>query len=80
MTNDLKSAEDLKDHEKIPIKVSNQDKIKARTNASYYENIEAIKEYNNKPCICECGGKYTNSNKIQHLKSIKHKKYIDSQV
>jgi hypothetical protein len=29
MKNDLISAKDLKDHEKIPIKVSNQDKVKA---------------------------------------------------
>ena len=28
MTNDLKNEKDLKDHEIIPIKVSNQDKVK----------------------------------------------------
>lgn len=37
------------------------------------ENIEKI----NKKNTCVCGGKYTTNNKSKHLKSIKHKKFIN---
>ena len=55
---------------------ANQDRIKANNNARYYTNIDTIKESRNKPCVCECGGKFTQTNRSQHLKSIKHQKYI----
>ena len=40
------------------------------------DNIEKIHFYKNKKFECECGGKYTQSNKVQHFKSKKHQLYL----
>ena len=37
-----------------------------------------IKEYKNTKCTCQCGGKYTNTSKAKHLKTIKHQDYLNS--
>jgi hypothetical protein len=45
----------------------------------YHEdNKVRIHQYKNKKNNCICGGKYTTANKAQHIKSIKHIKYIES--
>ena len=44
------------------------------------DNKDKICERQYKKYNCECGGKYIYCNKIQHLKSIKHCKFIESQT
>ncbi len=38
-------------------------------------NREQINERQNTKNTCSCGGKYTQANKLKHLKSVKHIKY-----
>ena len=56
---------------------NNAEKIKERHKDYYDNNAEKIKERNNTKCECECGGKYTNQNKSKHIKTNKHKKYLN---
>jgi len=42
----------------------------------YQDNADKIKEKNKQKCDCECGEKYTQSNKARHEKSIKHQTYL----
>ena len=44
----------------------------------YRKNIEKRKAYRNSIDLCECGDKFTRSNKIQHLKSGRHKNLMDA--
>ena len=44
------------------------------------EHAEEIKAKKNEKFTCECGGKYTNSHKQEHLKTTKHKDWELSQV
>jgi predicted GIY-YIG superfamily endonuclease len=56
----------------------NKEKIKDK-NKNYQElNKAQISEQRNKKHNCECGGKYTNINKLRHFRSIKHQKFISS--
>lgn len=36
------------------------------------------KEYKNKKHNCDCGGKYTNNHKAEHMKSKKHQVYVEN--
>ena len=67
----------------------NKEQISGKKKGWYQENKEQIlqkqNEYNeknkdkfNEKNSCECGGKYTNTNKLHHLKSQKHINYIKS--
>ena len=42
----------------------------------YIDNAEKLKEKIN----CECGGRYTHANKQSHLKTNKHKKYLENNI
>jgi hypothetical protein len=42
----------------------------------HQENKDKIHTYKNQKFGCECGGKYTQSNKEQHKRSIKHQTYL----
>jgi hypothetical protein len=55
---------------------ANKDEIKIKHKEYRATHQDAI----NKKCVCQCGGKFTNSNKGQHLKSNKHQDYINSLV
>ena len=44
----------------------------------YNENKDKIQDQRKIKIECECGSKYTKSNKSQHLKSKKHINYIDN--
>ena len=57
----------------------NSDKVKERGKQYVEENADKIKEYRGKKNACECGGKYTTSHVLQHKKSQKHIKSIESQ-
>jgi len=43
----------------------------------HVDNIEHIHQRANTKHNCECGGKYTNANKVRHEKTKKHQKHID---
>jgi len=64
-----------------------KDKIIENKKEYYKQNKDKIKEYKkeyreqnrdkiNEKFVCECGGKYTNKNKVDHLKSKKHLKFV----
>jgi len=40
--------------------------------------VKRQRDRKNIKCECPCGENYTNSNRAQHLKSKKHKRYIDN--
>jgi len=42
----------------------------------HQDNKEKIHTYKNQKFECECGGKYTQSNKARHEKTIKHQTYL----
>tara|TARA_R110002012_G_scaffold108224_3_gene250769 strand:+ start:464 stop:931 length:468 start_codon:yes stop_codon:yes gene_type:complete len=42
----------------------------------YIDNKETIRLRQDKKYNCECGGKYTHSNKARHFKSPKHQDYL----
>ena len=44
------------------------------------DNVEKIKEIRNIKHNCECGGKFTHSNKAQHLKTKLHQKYVNLDI
>ena len=52
--------------------IHNENKKTYRHN--YYE---CHKEHDNKPNQCECGGTFTNANKLTHIKTKKHQDYIN---
>jgi len=63
-------------------RIDNADTIKQYRidNADYFkqyyqDNLESIKAQKNQKNTCECGGRYTQSNKQRHLKSKKHKDF-----
>ena len=41
------------------------------------DNLEQINQKQNQKHVCECSGKYTNSNKAQHAKTIRHQKHLE---
>jgi len=48
-----------------------------RTKKQYFEdNRNSIVEKKNQKYECECGGKYTHSNRVCHFKTNKHQEYI----
>ena len=52
--------------------------IPGRTKKQYYiDNYNKILEHKNFKNNCECGGKYTNTNKCSHFNSNKHNKYVN---
>ena len=58
----------------------NKEKIAKQKKKYREKNEEIIKERKNKKNTCECGGKYTNSHKSIHLKTIKHTDWYMEQV
>ena len=60
--------------------IDNKDKLNTYQKEYNELNKGEILEYQNTKYICECGGKFTINNKIQHSNTIKHKKYLDSKI
>ena len=71
---------------------NNKDKIREKSKKYYEQNKERIRQWGiqyrtlknesikkrkNKKYECECGGRYTHSNKQQHYRSKKHKNFVD---
>jgi hypothetical protein len=72
----FRSKEDLKAYKKekdAKRRRDNKEYIKERDKQYREKNAEEIKAKKNEKFTCECGGKYTNQNKHQHLKTKKHK-------
>ena len=67
---DKEWREDNKEYDKEYYE-KNKDKIIEQKKEYYEENKEKI----NRQYECECGGKYTHQNKLQHLKTKKHLNY-----
>ena len=70
---------------------NNKEKISVSSKKNYQNNKEIRKEYqktyneNNKEKInekfnCECGGKYTHKNKLQHFKTKLHQDYLNEKI
>ncbi len=53
---------------------NNQDKIKDYLKT----NKDKIAEYKNTKHDCSCGGKYTNTHKTKHVKTLMHQNYIST--
>jgi hypothetical protein len=48
-----------------------------RTKKQYYlDNINKIKQYQSQAYICECGGKFSQCNRNNHMKTMIHKNYV----
>ena len=54
----------------------NKQEIKENNKKYKQDHKEEIKEYKKQKHTCECGGKYTNHHKAQHLKTIKHQNFL----
>ena len=57
---------------------NNKEKIKDREKKYYQNNKQKILEKQNEKFDCECGSRYTYSNKARHERTIKHKKYMEN--
>tara|TARA_Y100000389_G_scaffold128810_1_gene126275 strand:+ start:392 stop:952 length:561 start_codon:yes stop_codon:yes gene_type:complete len=72
----FRSKEDLQEYQKdytAEWRRDNKEYKKEQDKQYREENAEAIKAQKNQKFTCECGGKYTNSHKQEHLKTKKHK-------
>ena len=59
--------------------LDNKERIALRHKQYRLDNKEQLALRDKKKNECECGGKYTRTNKLQHNKSKKHQKYISNQ-
>ena len=59
-------------------RIDNSETIKQKRKEYRIDNNDKLKQKQNEKHNCDCGGKYTNANKLQHIKTTKHKKYIES--
>jgi hypothetical protein len=54
--------------------------IPGRTEQQYREtNKDVINAKRNKKFVCDCGGNYTYPHRSQHLKTVKHQKFVNEQ-
>jgi len=74
----LKEYRELNKNKMKEYRELNKNKIKEQCKQYRELNKNKIKEIKNKKYECECGGKHTHANRIQHLKTQKHLKYIES--
>jgi hypothetical protein len=56
----------------------NKDKIKENLKKYYDDNKDQINANKSKKCTCECGSPFTRENKSQHIKTMKHQKYVNT--
>ena len=55
---------------------NNKERAAERNKKRYEENKEQIHERNYKKETCECGSEFMHQNKLRHMKSMKHQKFI----
>jgi hypothetical protein len=58
----------------------NREKERQRERQYYQQNREIILEKRRLQFKCQCGGQYTNINRLCHLKTKKHQKYVRNEV
>ena len=58
--------------------IDNKQHISERKKQYRIQNKEHITQHQNQKQNCDCGGKFTKQNKLQHNKSNKHQKYISN--
>ena len=56
----------------------NIDKIKENRKQYREDNIDKIRENKSKIYTCECGSSFRQDHKSQHIKTIKHQKYLNT--
>ena len=56
----------------------NKENIKDKNKEYREDNKDKIKEHKSKKCTCECGAIFTHGNKSQHIKTMKHQKYLNT--
>lgn len=57
----------------------NIEKYRGYNNKYYQNNREIIKVYKSIKHQCDCGGKYTNGHRAEHLKTKKHLNFLEQQ-
>ena len=57
---------------------ANHEYILLKSKQYHIEHKEQINEWRKTKIQCECGGHYCNNGKAKHLKTLKHKIYINS--
>jgi hypothetical protein len=57
---------------------NNADKIKQQKQQYRKDNQDKLKQHQKQKFNCDCGGKYTKQNKLQHLKTKLHQNYINN--
>jgi len=57
-------------------RLDNKEKIKQYK----LNNAEKLNEKRNEKFNCDCGGSYSRTNKTRHLKTNKHKKYLENNI
>jgi hypothetical protein len=85
--NHKQEAKEYRDNHKDKIKEYNnnyyeeqKDKIKEKTKNYRLNNLDIIKQKQKIKHNCDCGGKYTNSGKSEHIKTTRHKLFLDKQT
>lgn len=58
----------------------NKDRILFKIKQNYMENRDRKLEYMRTPNVCKCGGRFSNVNRQQHLKSKKHQNHEFSKL
>lgn len=78
--NNEKIKQDKKEYREVNKETLKQNRIDNKETLNEYikEYRVANKDKLNEKHNCECGGKYTHGNISVHIKSLKHKKYIES--
>ena len=56
----------------------NKENIKENRRQYYEDNIDKIRENKSKIYTCECGSSFRQDHKSQHIKTIKHQKYLNT--
>jgi len=56
------------------------DDLRARARKRSKENVDVVRIDNSPPVICACGNQFKKASLIMHLKSQKHRRYIESLV
>ena len=55
---------------------NNKDRIKDYSKDYYINNKNKINKQKKQKNNCECAGTYTDTNKIRHIRSIKHQQFL----
>jgi len=71
------NKEHLKEQYKV-YSVKNKEKIDNYQKAYRITNRDKIREHKNQKYDCQCGGQYTHDHKARHLRTDRHRKYLET--